>query len=152
MTRLPQVTSRELVRFLKAQGFTQLRQAGSHLTLRHETRRLTVTIPMHTGADIGRGLSGFSRMQVSRSTSFCVYDESAGVLRKDDSGSVGRWVMTAEASGGDLAEKNRGEEHQPDRLVGFEFGEAVLRVVQVERRDLPGEVRGDQGQRDIERP
>jgi predicted RNA binding protein YcfA (HicA-like mRNA interferase family) len=57
MTRMPQVTSRELVRFLKAQGFTEHRQAGSHLTLRHETRRLTVTIPMHTGADIGRGLA-----------------------------------------------------------------------------------------------
>ena len=57
MTRMPQVTSRELVRFLKAQGFTEDRQAGSHLTLRHETRELTVTIPMHTGADIGRGLA-----------------------------------------------------------------------------------------------
>jgi predicted RNA binding protein YcfA (HicA-like mRNA interferase family) len=31
--------------------------SGSHLTLRHETRSLTVTIPMHTGADIGRGLA-----------------------------------------------------------------------------------------------
>ncbi len=57
MTRMPQVTSRELVRFLKAQGFTEDHQAGSHLTLRHETRRLTVTIPIHTGSDIGRGLA-----------------------------------------------------------------------------------------------
>jgi predicted RNA binding protein YcfA (HicA-like mRNA interferase family) len=57
MTRMPQVTSRELVRFLEAQGFIEVRQAGSHLTLRHERSRRTVTIPMHTGADIGRGLA-----------------------------------------------------------------------------------------------
>ena len=33
MTRLPQVTARELVRFSKAQGFAEDRQTGSHLTL-----------------------------------------------------------------------------------------------------------------------
>ena len=36
MTRLPQVTGRELVRFLKKQGFVEDRWAGSHLTLRHQ--------------------------------------------------------------------------------------------------------------------
>jgi len=29
---MPQVTARELVRFLKAQGFIEERQSGSHLT------------------------------------------------------------------------------------------------------------------------
>lgn len=38
MTRMPQVTARELVQFLKKQGFAEDRQAGSHLTLRHEVR------------------------------------------------------------------------------------------------------------------
>lgn len=33
MSRMPQVTARELVRFLKAQGFGEDRQSGSHLTL-----------------------------------------------------------------------------------------------------------------------
>jgi predicted RNA binding protein YcfA (HicA-like mRNA interferase family) len=56
MTRLPQVTARELVRFLKTQGFAEDRQTGSHLTLRHETRRISVTVPVHTGCDVGRGL------------------------------------------------------------------------------------------------
>jgi hypothetical protein len=32
MTRLPQVTARDLVQFLKAQGFVEDRQSGSHLT------------------------------------------------------------------------------------------------------------------------
>ena len=57
MSRMPQVTARELVRFLKAQGFAEDRQAGSHLTLWHAERNLSVTIPVHTGCDIGRGLA-----------------------------------------------------------------------------------------------
>ncbi|TAM83831.1 MAG: type II toxin-antitoxin system HicA family toxin [Acidobacteria bacterium] len=57
MTRLPQVTARELIRFLKSQGFVEDRQSGSHLTLWHLDRRVSVTIPVHTGCDIGRGLA-----------------------------------------------------------------------------------------------
>ncbi|NGZ09774.1 MAG: addiction module toxin, HicA family [Nitrospira sp. LK70] len=57
MPRLPQVTARELVRFLKSQGFAEDRQAGSHLTLRHAGRSISVTVPVHTGCDIGRGLA-----------------------------------------------------------------------------------------------
>jgi predicted RNA binding protein YcfA (HicA-like mRNA interferase family) len=57
MTRMPQVTARELVRFLRAQGFEEERQSGSHLTLWHPSRRIAVTIPVHSGADIGRGLA-----------------------------------------------------------------------------------------------
>ncbi len=57
MSRMPQVTGRELVRFLKAQGFEEDRQAGSHLTLWHPARNVSVTIPVHTGCDLGRGLA-----------------------------------------------------------------------------------------------
>lgn len=57
MSRMPQVTARELVRFLKAQGFVEDRQAGSHLTLWHAEHNVSVTIPIHTGCDIGRGLA-----------------------------------------------------------------------------------------------
>ncbi|HEV8676216.1 MAG TPA: type II toxin-antitoxin system HicA family toxin [Methylomirabilota bacterium] len=57
MPRLPQLTARELVRFLKSQGFIEDRQAGSHLTLRHPDRLITVTVPVHTGTDMGRGLA-----------------------------------------------------------------------------------------------
>lgn len=31
MSRMPQVTARELIRFLKAKGFVEDRQSGSHL-------------------------------------------------------------------------------------------------------------------------
>ena len=57
MSRMPQVTGRELVRFLKAQGFAEDRQTGSHLTLRHEDRKVLVTVPVHTGCDVGHGLA-----------------------------------------------------------------------------------------------
>jgi predicted RNA binding protein YcfA (HicA-like mRNA interferase family) len=57
MTRLPQLTAQELVRFLKKQGFVEDRQTGSHLTLRHEVRKVSVTIPVHSAVDIGRGLA-----------------------------------------------------------------------------------------------
>ena len=57
MTRMPQITALQMVRFLKAQGFVEERQSGSHLTLWHEGRQVAVTVPMHTGADLGRGLA-----------------------------------------------------------------------------------------------
>jgi predicted RNA binding protein YcfA (HicA-like mRNA interferase family) len=54
---MPQVTARDLVRFLKSQGFSEDRQSGSHLTLWNPERGVAVTIPVHTGADVGRGLA-----------------------------------------------------------------------------------------------
>ena len=48
MSELPQVSGPRLVRALERAGFLQLRQAGSHVTLRHSvdlTRRTTV--PVH---------------------------------------------------------------------------------------------------------
>ena len=57
MGRFPQITSERLIRFLKSQGFTEDRQTGSHLTLYHKGKKVLVTIPVHTGCDIGRGLA-----------------------------------------------------------------------------------------------
>lgn len=57
MGRMPQITARELIRFLKAKGFVEDRQSGSHLTLWHEERKLSITVPFHTGCEIGRGLA-----------------------------------------------------------------------------------------------
>lgn len=54
---MPQITAQELLRFLRAQGFADDRQSGSHLTLWHEEKRISVTVPVHTGCDIGRGLA-----------------------------------------------------------------------------------------------
>ena len=57
MSRMPQVKAVDLIRFLKAQGFGEVRQTGSHLTLWHDVLHRSVTIPVHTGCDIGRGLA-----------------------------------------------------------------------------------------------
>ncbi len=54
---MPQVTAAELVRFLKSQGFVEDRQQGSHVTFRQAERAISVTVPMHTGVDVGRRLA-----------------------------------------------------------------------------------------------
>jgi predicted RNA binding protein YcfA (HicA-like mRNA interferase family) len=97
MARMPQVSARELVRFLKAQGFVEERQSGSHLTLRHAAHRTSVTIPVHTGApspstwaphprphgrpipvhmgaDVGRGLA----VRILKDAGFSVEDSLSG--------------------------------------------------------------------------
>ncbi|MFO0698699.1 MAG: type II toxin-antitoxin system HicA family toxin [Nitrospira sp.] len=54
---MPQVTAQDLIRFLKAQEFVEDRQVGSHLTLWHAARSTSVTVPVHTGCNVGRGLA-----------------------------------------------------------------------------------------------
>ncbi len=57
MSRFPTIRAVELVKFLKKNGFVPIRQAGSHLTLYHPDRDVAVTVPMHKGFDLGRGLT-----------------------------------------------------------------------------------------------
>ena len=57
MTRMPQVTARDLIRFLKAHGFVEDRQSGSHLTLWDAARKVSITVPVHGRSEIGRGLA-----------------------------------------------------------------------------------------------
>ena len=55
MSRLHPVRAREVIRFLEALGFVQVRQKGSHKFFRHGDGR-TATIPEHRGEDLGRGI------------------------------------------------------------------------------------------------
>ena len=34
-----------------------LKPTENHLTLRHEARSISVTVPIHTGCDLGRGIA-----------------------------------------------------------------------------------------------
>ena len=70
MSRMPQVTAQDIVRFLKSQGFAEDRQSGSHLTLWHAGRTVSVTIPVHTGCDLGRGLA----VRILKDAGFSVED------------------------------------------------------------------------------
>ncbi len=57
MSRFPTIRAVALVKFLKAQGFRVDRQRGSHLILWHPDLRRSISVPMHTGCDLGRGLA-----------------------------------------------------------------------------------------------
>ncbi|HVU08212.1 MAG TPA: type II toxin-antitoxin system HicA family toxin [Verrucomicrobiae bacterium] len=57
MSRFPAIRAAELLKFLKDNGFVPLRQAGSHLTLYNQERDVAVTVPIHKGHDLGRGLT-----------------------------------------------------------------------------------------------
>ena len=69
MSRMPAVTARELVVFLKAQGFVEVRQSGSHVTVAHD-RGLSATVPVHSGVDLGRGLA----IRILKDAGFSVED------------------------------------------------------------------------------
>ncbi len=45
----------EIIRALERAGFQAVRQRGSHVRLKHDDGR-AVTVPVHSGQDIGRGL------------------------------------------------------------------------------------------------
>ena len=70
MPRMPQITARELIRFLKTQGFVEDRQSGSHLVLWHDEKKISVTVPVHTGSDVGRGLA----IRILKDAGFSVED------------------------------------------------------------------------------
>ena len=55
MPKQPVVTGSELIVALRKAGFEVIRQRGSHARLRHPDGRI-VTVPVHAGEDIGRGL------------------------------------------------------------------------------------------------
>ena len=65
MSKLPQLTGRELVRALEKAGFRVTRQRGSHVQLRREEEDGTVTtfpVPVHTGKTVKKGtLKGILR-------------------------------------------------------------------------------------------
>lgn len=70
MTRMPQVTSRELVKFLLEHGYQPERQSGSHLTLYSATTGKSITVPVHRGCEIGRGLA----VRILKDAGFSVED------------------------------------------------------------------------------
>jgi predicted RNA binding protein YcfA (HicA-like mRNA interferase family) len=55
MAKLPILKADELIRALERAGFQIIRQRGSHVRMKHPDGRI-VTVPVHPGRDIGRGL------------------------------------------------------------------------------------------------
>ncbi len=55
MPKLPTVRAERLIAVLEKVGFEVIRQRGSHIRLKHSDGR-AVTIPVHSGQDLGKGL------------------------------------------------------------------------------------------------
>ena len=55
MSRLGNVNSSLMIKFLKKRDFKKSRQKGSHMFFRHIDGR-TATVPVHKGEDLGKGL------------------------------------------------------------------------------------------------
>ena len=55
MSQLRPLRPEEVLRALKRAGFEKIRQRGSHVRLQHPDGRV-VTVPIHPGKEIGRGL------------------------------------------------------------------------------------------------
>jgi len=57
MPKLPVVSARKLIKVLKKKGFILHRINGSHHTFKRTSDKVTVTVPVHPGHDLGRGLT-----------------------------------------------------------------------------------------------
>ncbi|AUT03346.1 hypothetical protein CLI64_24635 [Nostoc sp. CENA543] len=55
MPKMPILTGTEVIKTLEKIGFQVVRQKGSHVQMENEDGRL-VTIPVHPGKTIGKGL------------------------------------------------------------------------------------------------
>lgn len=67
MSRMPTITTKVTIEFLKSLGFEQVRQKGSHKFFRHPDGR-TATVPDHKGETLGRGITNkiLKDVEVSR--------------------------------------------------------------------------------------
>ena len=55
MAKLLDITSKELIAALTKIGFESVRQKSSHVRMKHDDNR-AVTIPVHAGKTLGKGL------------------------------------------------------------------------------------------------
>ena len=54
--KLPLVDSRTAIKILELKGFKKIGQSGSHVQFKNEKGSI-ITVPVHPGRDIGRGLT-----------------------------------------------------------------------------------------------
>lgn len=57
MPKLPILTARKLIKILKKDGFRLARIEGSHNIFYHSIKKAIVSIPVHKGSDLGRGIT-----------------------------------------------------------------------------------------------
>ena len=57
MPKIPIVTARKLIKVLKKKHFILHRTEGSHHIFIQSEGQLTVSVPVHAGHDLGRGIT-----------------------------------------------------------------------------------------------
>lgn len=57
MPRIPTISARKLIRVLKKKGFVYDRSKGSHQVYARLHDNLSVSVPVHRGRDLGRGIT-----------------------------------------------------------------------------------------------
>lgn len=57
MPKLPVVNARKLIKVLKKSGFVLDRTQGSHFIFYHPEKKIIVSVPVHKGRDLGRGIT-----------------------------------------------------------------------------------------------
>ncbi|HBL39532.1 TPA: hypothetical protein DDZ10_02565 [Candidatus Uhrbacteria bacterium] len=53
---LPSLRARKIIRALEKAGFVQDRQKGSHVVMRHPTKKCQTVVPIHSGEEIHKSL------------------------------------------------------------------------------------------------
>lgn len=57
MSKLPVLTAVKLIKILTKQGFIYKRSTGSHQIYFNPVSRRIITIPVHRGKDLGKGIT-----------------------------------------------------------------------------------------------
>lgn len=56
MAKIPVISAKTMIAFLKSLGFSEIRCKGSHRFYKHPDGR-TATVPDHKGEDLGKGIT-----------------------------------------------------------------------------------------------
>ncbi|OGM76045.1 hypothetical protein A2188_03485 [Candidatus Woesebacteria bacterium RIFOXYA1_FULL_43_9] len=57
MPSIPAIKAIKLIKVLEKDGFVFKRSAGSHQIFFHPLKRVVVSIPVHKGKDLGKGIT-----------------------------------------------------------------------------------------------
>lgn len=57
MPKVPSINGAKLIKALKKKGFVLNRISGSHHILIHQDKQITVSVPVHKGTTLGKGIT-----------------------------------------------------------------------------------------------
>ncbi len=57
MPKIPIISGEKIIKVLKRDGFVLNRISGSHHILIHPTKQISVSIPVHKGKTLGKGIT-----------------------------------------------------------------------------------------------